>query len=167
MVHHGIADKTIDYAEQIAYRLLDAAIAVAAFGLGPPVRMTVVAPSDTTEYDDIELRRVEDAVNTWRYAEAETLNAVVGGRELGTPDEDHSSDLSADPVIIEDELEPPRERIISEGGLARCRMAAQAQTQFRLYVEPQTHEGSHGVPRKKPDHHTRRHTRGHATPDCR
>ena len=89
--------RTIDYAEQIAYRLLDAAIAVAAFGLGPPVRMTVVAPSDTTEYDDIELRRVEDAVNTWRHAEAETLNAVVGGRELGTPDEDHdhSSDLSA------------------------------------------------------------------------
>ena len=81
LVHHGIADKTIDCAEQIAYRLLDAAIAVAAFGLGPPVHMTVVAPSDTTEYDDIELRRVEDAVNTWRHAEAETLNAVVGGRQ--------------------------------------------------------------------------------------
>lgn len=70
--HHRVRQCTMPRATLIAHRVVDDAIGVAAYGLGPPVQMITIAEGEAAQVrDDIEA--IEDGVRQWKEIEREAL----------------------------------------------------------------------------------------------
>ena len=74
--HHGIRQRTVDQATWLAYRLLDDAIEVAGYGLGPPIQMWLIRDGTAKRLSDEEIKGIRDGVQLWKSAEAETLSGL-------------------------------------------------------------------------------------------
>lgn len=71
--HHDVAQRNVFHGQVIAYRVLDAAIRAAAFGLGPPVQMWVITDKGAEQLSEVRLREIEHTVGLWKHIEVETL----------------------------------------------------------------------------------------------
>jgi proteasome beta subunit len=71
--HHEVAHRKVFHGQVIAYRVLEAAIRAAAFGLGPPVQMRVITDSGAEQLSEVRLREIEHTVALWKHLEVETL----------------------------------------------------------------------------------------------
>jgi proteasome beta subunit len=86
LAHFAVQKRTLLEAKMIAYRIMDDAIRVAAFGIGPPIQMyeivncTSNAAAQTTLLSPEDLQVIEDKVAEWKGIEAETLEQLVGMR---------------------------------------------------------------------------------------
>jgi proteasome beta subunit len=86
LAHFDVQKRTLLEAKMIAYRIMNDAIRVAAFGIGPPIQMyeivncTAETAARTTQLSAEDLQVVEDKVAEWKGVEAETLQEVVGMR---------------------------------------------------------------------------------------
>ena len=82
IAHYGIAERSLAEAKMIAYRIVDDAIKVAAYGLGPPIQMIEVVKSDSEvtahELSSADLEILRDKVQEWKEVEAEDLTKLVG-----------------------------------------------------------------------------------------
>jgi len=67
----------------LAYKVLEEAIAVGAYGLGPPIDIWKISNSGIKQLNDSEKAALEDASRTLRQYEIELL---MGAREQGDSD---------------------------------------------------------------------------------
>jgi len=84
LAHFEVRKRTLREAKMIAYRVIQDAIKVAAWGLGPPIQMIeIVKPSKSDEsgkgraLDDAELKQIEEQVVAWKELEKETLSSLI------------------------------------------------------------------------------------------
>jgi 20S proteasome alpha/beta subunit len=84
LVHFEVQKRTLREAKLIAYRIIDEAIKVAAFGLGPPIQMIeIVKPEEAGscgkghELDDAELKQIQEQVSAWKESEREILARLL------------------------------------------------------------------------------------------
>jgi hypothetical protein len=81
MQHHAVRELGARGAQVLAYRTIDTAIAVAAFGLGPPVQMWVIDADGARRVEDDELQVISHTADVWKAMEAEALAGVVQAAE--------------------------------------------------------------------------------------
>jgi 20S proteasome alpha/beta subunit len=83
--HYGVQDRSLPEAKLIAYRVLEDAISVAAFGIGEPISMIEIPKPPTGQsaharkLSTDELRVLKDKVAEWKAVESEVLT------EIGVP----------------------------------------------------------------------------------
>ena len=76
-------DLNMEEGALLAYKVLEEAIAVGAYGLGPPIDIWKISNSGIKQLDDSEKAALEDASRTLRQYEIELL---MGAREQGDSD---------------------------------------------------------------------------------
>ena len=81
--HFNVRERTLEEAKLITYRIVQDAINVAAYGIGPPIQMIEIplgadGPGDARKLDGDELRILDEKVLEWKEAESEVLTRFVG-----------------------------------------------------------------------------------------
>jgi hypothetical protein len=77
MAHFHPKDKPLSHGKLIAYRAVDAAIKTSAYGVGPPIQMSVVDATGVHELSTDELNALENSVGGWVQLESETLTTYL------------------------------------------------------------------------------------------
>jgi hypothetical protein len=92
LAHYGVRQRSTAEGQLIAYRVLDDAINTAAYGIGMPIRISVVdRPSDAAQPGQArplsidELRALEEAVTGWKKTETDSLAETLGLRPAEGP----------------------------------------------------------------------------------
>jgi 20S proteasome alpha/beta subunit len=76
LAHHGVRERSLGMATLIAHRVVNDAISVAAYGLGPPVQMiTIPAGGQAQVREDIQA--IEDGVRQWQEIERDALQKYL------------------------------------------------------------------------------------------
>lgn len=89
MAHFRVRERSLSHGLLVAYRVLDAVINTSAFGVGGPIQMAQVTPSEGARLlDEEELDEIASKVGLWQELEQETLQAV-----LGDPEEEEAAPL--------------------------------------------------------------------------
>lgn len=108
LAHYNVGARSLHECKLIAYRVLQDAIRVAAFGLGDPIQMFEIAKpppgesGQTGKIEQAELLALRDKVEEWKMAEAEVLTDLVGA-----PPPTASPDPQAVEASDIDETQPP------------------------------------------------------------
>jgi hypothetical protein len=81
--HFNVQERTLEEAKLISYRIVQDAINVAAYGIGPPIQMIEIPVKDGEAADarkltEDELRILDEKVLEWKMAESEVLTKFVG-----------------------------------------------------------------------------------------
>jgi proteasome beta subunit len=74
--HHRVRERTLSMATLIAHRIVNDAINVAAYGLGPPVQMITVPRGGPAEVRD-DIAAIQDGVREWQQIERDALEKYV------------------------------------------------------------------------------------------
>jgi 20S proteasome alpha/beta subunit len=83
MQHHAVRELGAKAAQVLAYRTIDTAIEVAAYGLGGPVQMWLIDANGARAVTEADLQVIGHTANLWKATEAEFLQGAV----LEAPDE--------------------------------------------------------------------------------
>jgi ATP-dependent protease HslVU (ClpYQ) peptidase subunit len=85
---HLRTERTLKLGKIFAYRIIDDAIDLMAFGLGPPISIYTMALDGTVQrVDDAEQRRLLDTCEVWRQLERDAVGQVLAGHgEEASPD---------------------------------------------------------------------------------
>jgi hypothetical protein len=75
--HHAVRDLGMMAAQVLAYRTIETAIEVAAFGLGGPVQMWLIDAEGARSVTDGDLEVIGHTANLWKAMEAESLAGAV------------------------------------------------------------------------------------------
>lgn len=86
LAHFNVQSRGLREVKLIAYRVMEDALNVAAFGIGPPIQMVEIykpvagaaTPSPAHRLSDDERSRVATAVLEWKTLKAETLTKAMG-----------------------------------------------------------------------------------------
>lgn len=82
--HFNVPQRTLAEAKLIGYRVVQDAIGIAAYGIGPPVQMIEIArpqpgqPVEGRKLTDGEIRILDEKVIEWKEAESEVMTRFVG-----------------------------------------------------------------------------------------
>lgn len=82
--HYNVPQRTLFGAKLIGYRIVQDAINVAAYGLGPPVQMIEIPlpqrgqATEAHRLSDDDIRTLDERVIEWKEAESEVLTRFVG-----------------------------------------------------------------------------------------
>jgi 20S proteasome alpha/beta subunit len=74
---YNASTRELIHGQLLALRVLDTAVAAAAFGVGGALRLAVVSPTGSKVLPAEEVAQARDLVDGWRQAEAETLEEFV------------------------------------------------------------------------------------------
>lgn len=77
MQHHAVRELGMQAAQVLAYRTIETAIEVAAFGLGGSVQMWIIDSSGARKVEGAELRVIKHTANTWKKLETEFLAQAI------------------------------------------------------------------------------------------
>jgi proteasome beta subunit len=90
LAHYGVRERSTVEGQLIAYRVLDDAINTVAYGIGPPIQISIVdrpshasQPGQARPLSIDELRALQEAVTAWKKTESDTLTETLG---LGPPE---------------------------------------------------------------------------------
>lgn len=92
LAHYGVRERSTAEGQLIAYRVLEDAINTAAYGIGPPIQISIVdRPSDPARPPQArrlsidELRALQEAVTGWKKTESDSLTETLGLRPAEGP----------------------------------------------------------------------------------
>jgi hypothetical protein len=74
MSHFRPKDRQLGHGKLIAYRAVDAAIKTSAFGVGPPIQMSVVDGTGVHHLSSDDVKALENSVGGWVELERDTLD---------------------------------------------------------------------------------------------
>lgn len=77
MQHHAVRELGMEAAQVLAYRTIETAIDVAAYGLGGPVQMWVIDSRGARKLEGATLNVIRDTANTWKTLEKEFLAEAI------------------------------------------------------------------------------------------
>jgi len=92
LAHHNVRECRLTRATLIAHRVVDDAIRVAAFGLGPPVQMITIPAGGQAQVRD-DIKAIEDGVKEWKLIESDALEKHLD-QSAGNVDKTESTSTS-------------------------------------------------------------------------
>jgi 20S proteasome alpha/beta subunit len=80
LAHFRPAEKTLEHAKLIAYRVIHTVIETSAFGVGHPIKMWYVDEAGFHEVSRDDLDVIRDSVGAWQQQEEQLLEEILGAK---------------------------------------------------------------------------------------